>query len=106
MLQAGAVGRQGRFPGYWTAGTTQLPQPLGGVQVVVTVEGPEPGYVATPIVLVEAAMELLSHRAEMCQAIGAQGGVVTPGQLLLLHGESYINRLRAAGMSITCEDLA
>lgn len=74
--------------------------------MLVTVAGPEPGYVATPIVIVEAAMELLSHRAEICGAIGSAGGIVTPGQLLLMHGASYVERLRAAGMTVTCEDLA
>lgn len=76
------------------------------MQVLVTVAGPEPGYVATPIVVVEAALELLSCRAEMCEAIGALGGVVTPGQLLLMHGDSYVERLKAAGMTVTCEDKA
>lgn len=72
----------------------------------MTVAGPEPGYVATPIVLVEAALEVANNRAAICEAIGAAGGVVTPGQLLLLHGDSYVERLHAAGVTVSCKDVA
>jgi hypothetical protein len=69
------------------------------LQVRVTIAGPEPGYVATPIFLVEAAAELLEKRMDICLAVGS-GGVCTPGQLLLLHGGGYVARLQEQGISI------
>ena len=67
--------------------------------MTVEVAGPEPGYVTTPLVLVEAAHELLENKAKIRSVVG-QGGVCTPGQLLLMHGQSYVNRLQAAGIRI------
>ena len=72
---------------------------LGVVQVTMQVKGPEPGYVATPIVLVQAAIEFLAARGEIVQTVG-QGGVLTPGAALLMHGDNYVQRLKAAGMTI------
>lgn len=69
------------------------------MQVTVEVAGPEPGYVATPLVMGEAAHELLDNKALIRSVVG-QGGVCPPGQLLLMHGKSYLNRLQAAGISI------
>lgn len=69
------------------------------MQVTVEVSGPEPGYVATPLILVEAAQELLDNK-ELIRGIVGQGGVCTPGQLLLMHSRSYVNRLEAAGIKI------
>lgn len=64
----------------------------------VRVSGPEPGYVATPVFLVEAAAELLQNRTSI--ALKVDYGVCTPGQLLLLHSNSYVERLRARGIVI------
>lgn len=62
------------------------------------ISGPEPGYVATPIFLVEAAAEVLQNRTSM--ALKVEYGVCTPGQLLLLHGDGYVERLRERGIEI------
>lgn len=48
----------------------------------------------------EAAEELLENKAAI-QAVAGQGGVTTPGALLLMHGSSYVERLKAAGIGIT-----
>ena len=48
----------------------------------------------------EAAEELLTNKAAI-QAVAGQGGVTTPGALLLMHGRSYVERLKAAGIGIT-----
>jgi hypothetical protein len=70
------------------------------VQVIVEVSGCEPGYAATPLFVVEAAEELLENR-ELIKGVVGQGGVCTPGQLLLMHSTSYIDRLEAAGINIS-----
>lgn len=44
---------------------------------VCRVKGPEPGYVATPIILVNAALALLANRSKL-----GPGGVWTAGALL------------------------
>jgi hypothetical protein len=75
------------------------------LQVRVTVAGPEPGYVATPVFLVEAAAELLERRMDICLAVGS-GGVCTPGQLLLSHGGNYVARLQQHGIFIDTSVLA
>eukprot|EP01025_Chloroclados_australasicus_P013262 TRINITY_DN16276_c0_g1_i2.p2 TRINITY_DN16276_c0_g1~~TRINITY_DN16276_c0_g1_i2.p2 ORF type:complete len:144 (+),score=17.67 TRINITY_DN16276_c0_g1_i2:3-434(+) len=69
--------------------------------VVCTIKGAEPGYVATPIFVVEGALEMLSNRAQIESSLNARGGVYTPGQALLLHGNSYLERLERAGVSIS-----
>jgi hypothetical protein len=75
-----------------------------GSQVRVSIAGPEPGYVATPIFAVEAAAELLEGREPIAQRAGS-GGVCTPGQVLLLQPDRYISRLRHAGIAVTEEKL-
>jgi short subunit dehydrogenase-like uncharacterized protein len=63
--------------------------------VKVQVSGPEPGYVATPILVVQAALTLLEERAAV---LGAnKGGVFTPGAAFINTG--LIQRLQAAGVS-------
>ena len=71
----------------------------------MSVAGPEPGYVATPIFAVEAAAELLASRSSITSAVGAAGGVCTPGQGLLMHGDGLEKRLRAAGIKIEVDSL-
>ena len=71
------------------------------VQVRVSVAGPEPGYIATPIFVVQAAAELLANRAKIAEATGGQGGVLTPGQLLLMQSDGYVERLKGAGIAVT-----
>jgi short subunit dehydrogenase-like uncharacterized protein len=71
----------------------------------VSVAGPEPGYVATPILFVEAAAELLEQRAQIAAVVG-RGGVITPGQLLMLHSKDrFAARLRRAGVSAVVDRL-
>jgi hypothetical protein len=73
------------------------------MQVTVEVQGPEPGYVATPIFLVEAAAELLDKRDSIRHCLGP-GGVCAPGELLLMHSEScYVQRLQAAGVQVSVQ---
>lgn len=61
----------------------------------MSVAGPEPGYVATPIFLVQAAFSLLEERKAVEQRLGP-GGAFTAGALL--GGTSYIDRLVKAGI--------
>ena len=61
----------------------------------VSVKGPEPGYIATPIIMVQTALTLQQER-EGCQTAMGQGGVFTAGALF---GEtSLIQRLSNAGV--------
>uniref|UniRef100_A0A1D2AGE7 Saccharopine dehydrogenase NADP binding domain-containing protein n=1 Tax=Auxenochlorella protothecoides TaxID=3075 RepID=A0A1D2AGE7_AUXPR len=60
----------------------------------VRIVGPEPGYIACSIFVTQAANVLLEER----DAIGARGGVLTPG--LLLRGTSYLDRIRARGIRV------
>jgi short subunit dehydrogenase-like uncharacterized protein len=65
-------------------------------EIRVKVTGPDPGYVATPIMLVHAALTLLEERRKIEEALG-KGGVFTPAGLL--GGTSYVDRLQNAGIS-------
>jgi short subunit dehydrogenase-like uncharacterized protein len=62
---------------------------------VTRVSGPEPGYVATPIIFVQLAKCLLEERT----TLPAQGGVYTPGGLF--YKSSLIARLKDAGIGFT-----
>ena len=62
------------------------------LEVVTRVAGPEPGYVATPIIIVQCALTLLDER----DAAPAKGGVFTVGRLL--GNTSIIERLHEAGV--------
>ncbi|CAG9467833.1 unnamed protein product [Pedinophyceae sp. YPF-701] len=71
----------------------------GGVseeELVAEVRGPEPGYVATPIFVAEAALTLLEDRQSVLDCAGGHG-VHTAG--VALHGTSYVRRLVDAGIS-------
>jgi short subunit dehydrogenase-like uncharacterized protein len=63
---------QGSFTTYCTAVGTGLDQ-----KVSVSCRGPEPGYVATPKMIVALALTILNHRS----SLPFQGGVVLPGAL-------------------------
>ena len=70
-------------------------------QVQVSVKGPEPGYIATPIIMVQAALTLQQER-ERCKSLMGSGGVFTPGALF---GEtSLIQRLNQAGVTFQVTD--
>jgi hypothetical protein len=63
--------------------------------VKVVIEGPEPGYVATPIIFVALAQSLLSERSKM-----PAGGVFTPAAAFHKCPEIF-HRLNSAGIKIT-----
>ena len=59
-------------------------------------KGPEPGYIATPIIIVQAALTLQQER-ESVTALMGPGGVYTAGALF---GESSLTqRLSHAGVT-------
>lgn len=62
-------------------------------EIVTRIIGPEPGYVATPILLVECAMALL----QLQDVNPPAGGVYTVGSLL--ENSSLIERLQQSGVS-------
>lgn len=62
----------------------------------VTVNGPEPGYIATPIIMVQAALTLQQER-ESCTSLMGPGGVFTAGALL--GGTTLTQRLTRAGLT-------
>lgn len=66
-------------------------------EVRVKVSGPDPGYIATPILLVQAAITLLDERDAIAARLG-DGGVYTPGTLL--YKSSYVQRIQKAGIQI------
>lgn len=61
-------------------------------RLTVTVSGPEPAYVATPICMIQVAMCVLREREKM----PGQGGVMTPGAALL--NTSLVSRLSENGL--------
>ncbi len=63
--------------------------------VQVSVKGPEPGYIATPIIMVQTALTLQQER-ERCQTAMGQGGVYTAGALF--EETALIQRLSKAGV--------
>ncbi len=77
------------------AGTPSSPIAEPDQHVQVSVKGPKPGYIATPIIMVQTALTLQQER-ERCQAAMGQGGVYTTGALF---GETtLIQRLSKAGV--------
>jgi hypothetical protein len=70
------------------------------VQVKVAVHGPEPGYIATPIFLVEGALAFLRRRDAISDRLGP-GGIYTAGELLLLGSQAerdeFLQRLDKGG---------
>ena len=66
-------------------------------EVRVRLSAPEPGYVATPIFLVHAGLELFKERQAIAERLGP-GGVFTAGTLLW--GTSYLKRLQSAGIGL------
>lgn len=66
-------------------------------EVRLEISGPDPGYVATPIFLVQAALTLLEERQSIASRLGS-GGVFTPGALL--NRTSFDARVQKAGIKI------
>jgi len=63
------------------------------IEIVTEVSGPEPGYIATPIIFLDVAKCLLEER----HRLPVSGGVFTPGAVF---GEStLIERLKKSGIS-------
>lgn len=60
------------------------------------VRGPEPGYIATPILLVHTALTLQEER-KTCQQVGEDGGVFTVGSLFA--NTSLTDRLHKSGIA-------
>lgn len=67
------------------------PQVPPDMEIRTMVSGPEPGYVATPIIFLAVADTVLEERAAL-----ANGGVFTPGALL--HATTLLERLNTAGV--------
>ena len=67
--------------------------------VKVICEGPEPGYVATPKIIVGLALTVLNHRDKMRY----QGGVMVPGVAFGQCSEAY-ESLKKEGVVIQCVD--
>ena len=70
------------------------------VQIISHVSAPEPGYRATPIVIVQCAFALLEERDRAPKP----GGVFTVGTLL--QNTSIIQRLHKAGVLFEIESLS
>lgn len=64
--------------------------------VQVSVRGPEPGYIATPIIMVQTALTLQQERNK-CKSLVGDGGVYTAGGLF--GSTSLIERLNHAGVT-------
>lgn len=64
--------------------------------LITRVTGPEPGYVATPIIFVELARCLLAQRPSLPPSL--QGGVYTPGAIFYSQPEMLFERLEKAGV--------
>ncbi|XP_063078581.1 saccharopine dehydrogenase b [Engraulis encrasicolus] len=65
------------------------------MKITTEIRGPEPGYVATPILMVQAAMTLLNEP----HALPDRGGVFTPGSAFAR--TSLIQRLQQRGLQFT-----
>ncbi len=79
-----------------SAGSAPAPAaqpPAPDVEVTVRVSGPEPGYVATPLLLLGAAATLLAER----DTLPVRGGVLTPAAAF--RGSGLIQRLNALGVA-------
>nr|GME08531.1 probable mitochondrial saccharopine dehydrogenase-like oxidoreductase At5g39410 [Ipomoea batatas]GME12554.1 probable mitochondrial saccharopine dehydrogenase-like oxidoreductase At5g39410 [Ipomoea batatas] len=61
------------------------------MEIITRVTGPEIGYSATPIILIQCALVLLSQRHEL-----PKGGVFLPG---IIFGPTYLQRLQQNGIS-------
>ena len=61
------------------------------------ISGPDPGYIATPIFLVQAALTLLKEREGIVRRLGS-GGVFTPGAVF--GRTSYYARMQQTGITI------
>jgi len=79
---------EGYSDGQTTTGRTDKPDK----KIVVRVSGPEPGYVATPILMVQAAVVLLKEK----ENLPPSGGVLPPGAAFAK--TSLISRLSKRGM--------
>ena len=78
------------------AGAPEAPDAKPDQHVQVSVKGPEPGYIATPIIMVQTALTLQQER-EKCKAAMGSGGVYTAGALF---GETFlVRRLNQAGVT-------
>lgn len=75
-------------PSEWVA------PPKPDAEAVVRVSGPEPGYVATPRILLAAALTILEERASL-----PEGGVLTPAAAFARSG--IIERLNKLGLQFT-----
>ena len=80
--------------GQYGAAGAKMPEP--DLEVRTTVTGPEPGYVATPIIFLAVAECLLEERNDL-----AKGGVFTPGGLF--SNSSLIDRLNEVGVKFIKE---
>eukprot|EP00873_Tetraselmis_striata_P014793 jgi/Tetstr1/435057/TSEL_024027.t1 len=67
------------------------------MQIVTRVEGPEPGYVATPIFLSAAGLTLLEEES----ALRSSPGVHTVATLF--NGTSYLDKLQQHGISFSVD---
>ncbi|CAL1548698.1 unnamed protein product [Lymnaea stagnalis] len=64
-------------------------------KIVTKLVGPEPGYVTTPICMVQSAVTVLKETSKMFH----KGGVLTPGAAF--QGTGLINRLQEHGLTFT-----
>lgn len=76
----------------YISGTPTTPEQAPDWEIVTRVSGPEPGYKATPIFIVQAALLLLDPLSKLKNT----PGVYTPGALL--GADLYVKRLKAAGI--------
>ncbi|GAB4820285.1 hypothetical protein N2152v2_007331 [Parachlorella kessleri] len=76
----------------FSQGSPSTPGEKPDVEIVTRVSGPEPGYLACSIFIVQAAITLLEERDK----IDAPGGVFTAGALL--RSTTYIDRLQSRGI--------
>ena len=72
----------------------------GGAEVKCVVRGPEPGYVATPLLLLGAALTLLEEGGSSAAA----HGLLTPATAF--RGTGLISRLRQLGIEFECTSVS
>lgn len=75
----------------YAAGAPTSPDQQPDKQVITRVSGPEPGYIACSVFIVQAAITLLEEQGKL-----PAPGVHTPASLLW--GTGYVDRLRAHGI--------
>lgn len=93
-LRSGSRHRLHIFLSCGTTCSAGIPTEVGELpdrEIVTRVSGPEPGYKATPIFIVQAALLLLEQHAQLGAA-----GVHTPAALLGAQG--YVERLQKSGI--------